>query len=342
MSPFKILVIRRDNIGDLVCTTPAISAIRTHFPDAQIDVLVNDYNSDVLARNPDVDYIWAYRKGKHRAHGNSLFAIWLNTLRMMIKIRKMRYDIAIIATPSFSKTTWKFALRVGAKKIITNANGAPPANDRVTLVKTEGHHETEKVMSLLRPLGIYGTPGPCKVISSGITPSINTNGIRTIGIHISARKPSQRWPIERFAELAQRIHANENVHFLLFWSPGSADNPSHPGDDEKASRLLLLVTGLSLKSYATERLSELVEGIAQCDVIICSDGGAMHLAAGLGKPIVALFGGSDKDRWRPWRVPHVLLQKQSQNVNDISVEEVFDAYSTLTIIGKTSSPLSTL
>ncbi|MBI3715416.1 MAG: hypothetical protein HY255_05435 [Betaproteobacteria bacterium] len=46
--PEGLLVIRRDNIGDLVCTTPLLAALRTHFPQARIEVLANSYNAPVL------------------------------------------------------------------------------------------------------------------------------------------------------------------------------------------------------------------------------------------------------------------------------------------------------
>ncbi|MBI2317053.1 MAG: lipopolysaccharide heptosyltransferase family protein, partial [Betaproteobacteria bacterium] len=60
-----------------------------------------------------------------------------------------------------------------------------------------------------------------------------------------------------------------------------------------------------------------------------ADGGAMHLAAGLGKPIVCLFGDSGAERWHPWGVPHQLLQAPSREVADISVEAVVQAYTAL-------------
>ena len=55
----------------------------------------------------------------------------------------------------------------------------------------------------------------------------------------------------------------------------------------------------------------------------------MHLAAGLGKPIVCLFGKSDAARWYPWGVDHELLQKTGHDVADIAVEEVVAAFNRL-------------
>jgi ADP-heptose:LPS heptosyltransferase len=67
-------------------------------------------------------------------------------------------------------------------------------------------------------------------------------------------------------------------------------------------------------------------GIALCDQMICSDGGAMHIAAGMGKPIVCFFGQSSAERWHPWGVPYVLLQKPSRQVSDVGVDEVEAAF----------------
>jgi ADP-heptose:LPS heptosyltransferase len=77
---------------------------------------------------------------------------------------------------------------------------------------------------------------------------------------------------------------------------------------------------------ATHELPELVAGLSLANAVVCSDGGAMHIAAGLGKPIVCFFGNSSAERWHPWGVPYELLQKPSQDVADISVDEAYSAY----------------
>ena len=74
---------------------------------------------------------------------------------------------------------------------------------------------------------------------------------------------------------------------------------------------------------------DLIDALNAADIVICADGGAMHIAAGLGKPLVCLFGKSDAQRWRPWGVPYVLLQKPSLDVAGISVAEVAAAFATL-------------
>jgi ADP-heptose:LPS heptosyltransferase len=56
-----------------------------------------------------------------------------------------------------------------------------------------------------------------------------------------------------------------------------------------------------------------------------SDGGAMHVAAALQKPLVCFFGNSDAARWHPWQCRHIILQPESRNVSDLTVERVLEA-----------------
>lgn len=318
----KILVIRRDNIGDLVCTTPLFSALRRHYPEAQIEALVNSYIAPVLSYNQEINAVHIYRKAKHREAGESRIAIWWQTFGLIRRLRKTRFDLIIVATPGPQPGAVKFARWIGATRILAYD---PDAND------SHGH-ETERVMHLLHPLCINEHPSiltlhPDPQLATAIT--LPPGDSPLIGLHISARKPMQRWPVERFAELAHKLHQRDGSRFLLFWSPGAEDHPQHPGDDLKAKRLLELCSDLPLMACHTKQLEELIAGLSCCDSVICSDGGAMHVAAGLGKPIVCFFGNSDAERWHPWGGAYELLQPESHNVGDISVDDALNAFSRL-------------
>ncbi len=324
----RILVIRRDNIGDLVCTTPMLSSLRRHFPEAHIAVLVNSYNAPVLVGNPDVDEVCVYQKAKHRAAGQTRLAVWWATSRLLHRLRKTRFDVVIVATPGQQPAALKFARWVAAGRIVAYGAAADGISDPLPLAGAQSGHETQAVMRLLEALGIVEFPGPTTVFPlakrlSGIALPPGTGPL--IALHISARKPLQRWPIKRFAELAQRLHVQQAARFLLFWSPGAENHAQHPGDDDKARQLLALCADLPLLACPTESLEDLVAGLSLVDRVICSDGGAMHLAAGLGKPIVCFFGNSGAERWHPWGVGYELLQPESRKVADISVDEALDA-----------------
>ena len=316
----RILVIRSDNIGDLVCTTPLFSALRKRWPQAWIGVLVNTYNAPILAGNTDIDEMFSYCKAKHRAKGKSLRSIWLETFLVLRQLRRRQIDLVLCASPG----ACRLARWIGAKRV-------------VDIDRAGSGHEVEITFRLLAELGINLLPGPLVLHVDNVNRNefekrhglLGRTG-RRIGVHISARKARQRWPVTRFAELVrQLLRAGDDDCILLFWSPGTASDALHPGDDHKALELSKELAGLPVVPIPTGTLIELATGLSLVDIVICSDGGAMHIAAGLNKPIVCLFGDSSPDRWHPWFVPYKLLQKPSQNVSDIEVDEVIQALNEL-------------
>jgi heptosyltransferase III len=316
----RILVVRRDNIGDLVCTTPFIAALRQHLPQAWIGALVNSYNAAVLERNPDLDAVLAYTKLKHRQHDQSIPAILQRRLAMLWRLRRERLDYIVLCTADARTARLLRWLR-----------------PRTLLVAEESAagHEVERVFGLAAHFGIRGDIPPLRLVPDPAEVErararFPANGLK-VAMHISARRPAQRWPAERFAELAGRLPEPP----LLLWSPGPQAHPRHPGDDDKA-RAVVAASGGRVVAYATERLPQLIGALAACDMAICSDGGASHLAAALGKPLVCLFGDSSPQRWRPWGVPQRLLQPATRDVRDIPVAEVMAAFESL---AASSSPM---
>lgn len=321
----KILVIRRDNIGDLVCTTPLLRSLRSQLPDSRIEVLVTSYNKAVLEHGEGVDAIHFYTKAKHRtAKDGSLVSLLWNRLKTIIALRWAKFDYVLLPGGQ-SASAERFARWIRGKKTIGTAG----------LDQTAYPHEVQQSCRLLLQLGLqFETPAPVIApnpeevnllkASLDIAPEA-----QLVALHISARKPSQRWSAEQFLALARMIAKDRHVSLMLFWSPGSCDNPLHPGDDEKAAAILAGGADLPIIPVPTQELEKLIAALSLCKVMICADGGAMHLAAGLGKPIICLFGQSNADRWHPWGVSYKLLQAKSLEVKDITIDEVYEAYQAL-------------
>lgn len=326
-----ILIIRRDNIGDLVLTTPLFEAIRRRYPDAYLALLVNSYNAPAVAGNPYVDDIFAYTKGKH-AGGSRLRAYW-DRLRLVWRLRRRRFDYVILPNGGFAARALSFARLLQPRHIVGFVgNGGRDARIDVAIEHADGArlHESEDIFRLLAPLdiappipGLTVKPDPAlaQSIAAGLPAAFSAASGPVVALHLSARKEKQRWPVDRFGELARRLHAEHGARFLVFWSPGDEKNPFHPGDDGKAAKLLGELADLPVAPVRTEALAELIAGLSLADYAVLSDGGAMHLAAGLGKPLVCFFGNSPAARWHPWGVPYELLQKPSEDVADISVDE---------------------
>jgi len=220
---------------------------------------------------------------------------------MMNRLRKLGLDDVIIATTAPQPRVVRLARWLKPKRITTF--GACGADVELPLA-INPIHEVEDIFCVRQLYGIEAQSSVCYKFTDGSQHEANR-----IAVHISAGKPLQRWPAERFVELMRRLHAQDDSRrFVLLWSPGASDNPLHPGDDAKASEIINELGRNFPIEPTTSALPALIAALARCSLMICADGGAMRIGAGLGLPIVALFGKSSTDRWRPWGVPQRLLK----------------------------------
>ena len=310
----RILILRRDNIGDLACTTPLVDALRAQLPRAWLGALVTTYNAEVLAGNAALDEVFVYEKLKHRSGG--LLSHFRTRLAQMSRLR--RQDIDCVLVPAPSPQTLKLARSLKPGQVIAAASSPP---DRL--------HEVERSFAVGKAFGVTGKPGPLRVFPDAAKVAELKQRVGAgpfVAVHISARRPAQRWPLERYAQLIGQLSAERKV--MLLWAPGARDNPRHPGDDEAAAEIVRTAKGAAVP-VETPGLKTLIAALSLAERVICPDGGAMHLAAALGKPVVALFGDAPAARWHPWGVPHRVLQPESRNLVDLPIELVLEAYRAL-------------
>lgn len=337
----KILVIRRDNIGDLVCTTPAFAALRRHYPNAEIAALVNSYNAEVLHGNPNIDRIFVYQKLKHAGSIRSRLKALTQRLTLIAQLRRWNPDVTILAKAGYERHALNFARQMGAKNIIgyvpdnlSKAKGLPDI--RLVTPTFTALHEVEAINGLLKPLGIEDALGPLQVFAAEPAVSKLKQQLlaakKCIALHISAREPERRWGINYFMALIQRMLATQpDTLILLFWSPGKSNDPHHPGDDEAAAALIKAAQSERLIPIPTQNLTELIAALSVCDIFIGTDGGALHLAVGLNKPCVALFENSPAklNHWYPWRVPNRVVHGERQEVASIPLPALVEALASL-------------
>lgn len=326
----RILIIRRDNIGDLICTTPLLHAARLQFPGAYIAVLASSYNVAVLDGNPDVDDVFVFLKRQQTSHGHGLFSTLWHRWKLVRQLRRCRFDYILLANGG-----WRYARQLGGKTLVGFHERDNPEHQQPSLIvplenRGRDDHEVSKMAHLGAAIGVHDALGRMRLFPHGATVAAISARLATLGwdktkptlaVHISSRQPAQRWPETSFIELMKRLSDDGAVQLLLLWSPGPEDDPMHPGDDAKAARILAGLSGRPVFACPTTSIPELVAVVALADQMICSDGGAMHVAAALGKPILCFFGHSNAKEWRPWQVAHRLLQPESRTVADISVAE---------------------
>lgn len=320
----KILLIRNDNIGDLACTTPLVEVLWKSFPEASIDFLGNDYNIDLVRHDPRLSRRWSYGKAKH-VHGlGKKIKAWARKVIVLWKLRQQRYDTVIIAVSVFNKRTTGLARWIKPRAIY----GAAPHHHRVpnnyhpVLISQKEPHVLQ-VLTYAQALGI-NVPAPKSMslfLSTEEKKSLhgeralvsgNTN-LPIIGLQISARRPKQRWTFEQWNQLIASLLPHARLRLL--WSPGSAETLQHPGDDQLAQQLATAFPQVLAK--ATTNLRSLMVAFSSCDLIVGSDGGAMHIAAALDVATVTLFGDIDPTIWRAYSKNGIALASPTDTVADL-------------------------
>ncbi|MFQ5353369.1 MAG: glycosyltransferase family 9 protein, partial [Thermodesulfobacteriota bacterium] len=285
-----------------------------------------------------------YEKEKHRGSKSKLRVLSSNA-GLMRQIRRKKFDVAIGCVSSYSPRLARYTFLTGARiRIGYGEKGKTRAGlyyNHPLPAPEKPLHEVESVMALLGPLGIKG-PAPAlsvrsdahtlkrvkKILDHGSGSGSGKSRGPLVAFHISSRRPENRWPVENFIELINGLTEGSGITPLVLWSPGAADNPLHPGDDEMAQRL---ADGLDTEPLMlrTKTLGELIAALSSSEMVVCLDGGAMHLAAGLGKPILAIWGSTDPQRWAPWHTRHIILKKPEAKASAVSVDEAAAAFTKL-------------
>ncbi|MBA4395024.1 MAG: hypothetical protein C0407_15845, partial [Desulfobacca sp.] len=88
----KILIIRNDNIGDVICTTPLIEVLRRLYPQAFLTILVCRLTEEVVIGNPFLDKVYVYDKAKH-GRFQSVWQAWWNQFKVLQEIRREGFDL---------------------------------------------------------------------------------------------------------------------------------------------------------------------------------------------------------------------------------------------------------
>lgn len=325
----RILIVRRDNIGDLICTTPAIAALRRHYPTAELAALVNTYNAEVLSGNPNLDKVFVYQKIKH-ATGFFLKVIAIyKRFSLIIGLRRWAPDVVILVKAGYDRHGLDFARRIRPKRIIgflSSSKDATPHSFETSVQSPRfvEIHEVEAINKLLSPLGIYDALGPLEVFpDTNLVAKIQErlrNCRSTIAIHISAREQERRWGVENYLSLTNYLISHyPNNQVMLLWSPGDTKNPHHPGDDTDALKIISLINDDRLCPIPTQSIRELIAALSLCDLFIGADGGAMHLAVALNKKVVSLFENSPGKlaHWYPWKVSHKVVYSPSSSLPEV-------------------------
>lgn len=312
----RILIINLMYIGDLLFTTPLLRTLRTNFKEADIVMLADEKNCNVLQQNPHISELIAIdKKGYHNK--------FKNYIRLITDIRQRNFDLVINLHRNERAST--IAAFSGAKKIIGfSAKGLGIFFDKVIPERTD-IHQVDAYLETLQAAGIEQTDnqgleiwinkqtqkkadktwqeafsqspyGLCGMEQDG-----GSLPFPVIGINTGGSWPTKRWTKAGFASLADKLLVN-GYGIAFFGGPMDKD------DVEQICALM--------KEHANPRLGiftgkttllEMAALVKKCSLLVSGDSGPMHIAVAQKVPVVAIFGPSDSVRYAPYKQPNAVI-----------------------------------
>lgn len=316
-TPAKVLVFRPGQLGDTVAAVPALNALRSAWPGTHVTLLYDTHSrrglstaKSVLEGSGLVDAYVSYSPAISRL-GRAMMAA-----RLTANLRPLRFDTFVylapsLRTPEQRKRDMMLPRLCGISRIVGDIDLDPKAKDPI---HADRHaHESDL---LLRRLSSSGIPVPgahegCMDLrltqaerhaaETWRTRQAVPPSAVTVAFAPGSKMPSKRWPIERFFEVGKSLIESRDIWPLVFGGPEEAGS----------GRELVARWGRGGVASGALGVRESAAAMAGCRLFLGNDSGAMHLAAAVGVPCVALFSARDlRGTWYPYgRAAHRVFRE---------------------------------
>lgn len=288
----KILIRATNWVGDAVMALPAIRAVRERFPEAEIAIVARPYVADIYRHQDIADRLIQYDiRGEHAGIAGRE--------RLASELRGLQFDAALLLQNAFDAAwlAWRAGIperigyaRDGRSLLLTKAIALPKTGEIPA-------HEKFYYLELVRRAGWLDSIEDVRFIPLVVTLEANRRaagillnaGVRPNALRVAigagaSYGSAKCWPPSRFAEVANRLQSESDADVILFGTASEAAVSQAIATEMRRPPIDL--TGKTA-------IAELPALLSQCHLFLGNDSGAMHVAAAVGLPVVAVFGPTD-------------------------------------------------
>ncbi len=284
----RILLTRLRYLGDVILTTPVISAVKKRYPSAEIYYLAEYPYSRVLLNNPALSGVLSLNRG------------FRNTAAMIMKLRRLSLNIAVdlFYNPRSAMLLFLSGIpvRVGGcrriRRYLYTHNFEVPGQIKSAV----DHH-----LYFPGSMGIGEDSGDPEIFLTAeekergrkiVDDLVRGHHRRTlVAMHPGGTWPAKRWPADNFVELAGLIENKMDAGVLIIHGPG----------EERIGRYITSRGGNALNLLPLKSIRSLASVLYHCSAVVSNDGGVMHMAAALHRPTVGIMGPTDPEIWFPYQ-----------------------------------------
>ncbi len=301
----RILIANIFGIGDVLFTTPLITNLKMAFPRVTIDYMCNARTKDILEDNIDIDDIHVYEK-------DDFVKLWRKSkvqgvkglYKLLARVREKQYDAVFDFT--LSREFGLFFMLTGIPRRIglDYKKRGIFLTDKISFVGFEGRHVVEHYLDLLKcinvPVRDNATHMEISRKSSEWAPRFfETKGLGEKpvvalipggGASWGKQASRKRWQADKFCQVADDLTGCGMDIIIL--GDGSEEKLCRDIADKMKIPPVVVGNDFSLKKY--------VELLSKCDLVLCNDGGPLHVAVALGVKTVSIFGPVDDKVYGPY------------------------------------------
>lgn len=292
----NILIVKPSALGDIVHSLPVLHALKRKFPEAHIDWVVAHGLHSFLEGHPMIRKLWVIKKDEWKKKGRLG-----TTVREILELKKglgsAGYDVAIDLSGLFRSGVFTWFSKAPVKLGFKESDEGSPFFYTHKVHGSMEIHAIDRYLELVRFLGCptdeivypFAPYDPDPVIAQTLPQSYAM-------MSPSAGKPANRWPAEKFGELAARLPLPTVVI-------------SSAAEAQIAQTVVEHSQGKAISIAGKTSLKELLALIGKARFFICNDTGPMHMAAALNIPVFAIFGPANPVRTGPYGDIHHVIQK---------------------------------
>ena len=328
-TPKKIIIIRQHNqLGDLLAGVSLFRALKETYPESHITLFVSPFNYPGMVKNKYIDRIFIFDKIK------------LFTPGYFVRLKRIlaeEYDLAIVpVVVSISFTSNLLArlsnskIRIGPQSLDGKVNKSFYFFDRRVSLDWRNHPDSnvsERSLDIVRPFRI-NTENYHSEISFDDEEMKNVDKFLAdnnfdenkylVGLHVGAGKLPNRWSLQKFTSLMNRLNSAHSINFYFTGSITDKDEIDY------------LVNKLNFKVglFVNRPIPEVAALISQSDLFISNDTGIMHVSGTTDTPQISIFGPTNPFNWAPIG-PNKYFVRKSELIEDVAVDDVYQLSNTI-------------
>ncbi|MFD2285481.1 hypothetical protein GJU39_19170 [Pedobacter petrophilus] len=305
----EIVVLAFLLIGDTIMYIPAFKTIRKNFPNAKITIVCEKVTEIILKDQKLIDNFviidcpWIVKTN----YSLKNLLKFKSTLRV---INGVEYDLAIDFRGDWRNIFYLNFINSKRKASFNFTGGEYMLTDVVKPIDGIDNF-TEESLYLLEQLGMnveINDRVPKLQLSSksstylqSISSEFNSEGKFVIGIHPGSSQEVKKWEECKYAELILRLAKTSNIKFFIFEGPDENETVGKVIADLKDKNVDFLIVKKNLIEY--------IDILSLCNLVVCNDSGAAHIAGAFGVPTVVIFGNVD---------PKYIISKEALHIRVIS------------------------